>query len=152
MMKVTTVKWRDICEEVRFWDVSDFLRNFDDEMENVAKGCTNLRFCRPEDMSVPERFALEPKVTNKGDQLVLSFPGLKGVRKDDIDVSIENGMIFVGVILKKHDGGSAHGWFRMKLPSNLDADTCEAEHKDDSLNICIWQKKEAAKRKKIKLK
>jgi HSP20 family molecular chaperone IbpA len=151
-MKVTAVKWQNICEEVRFWDVSDFLRNFDDEMENVAKGCTNLRFCKPEDLAAPERLALEPNVALKGDQLVLCFPGLDGVSKDDIDVSIEGGVIFVGVEVKKHEGGSTHGWFRMKLPSNLDADTCEAEHTRGTLCICISQKKETAKRKKIKLK
>ena len=151
-LKMTVVNWRNITDEVRYWDVTDLLHNLDDELENARKGFTNCLFCLSSSREEIEPLLLTPEISVRADHLDLSFPDLKGVGKDDIEVSIENGEILVSVEMKKEDGGILSGWFRMNIPHDFDADTCEAEHCKGILTICLRRKEAPAPRKKIKLK
>lgn len=151
-LKMTVVNWRNITDEVRYWDVTDLLNNLDHELENARKGFTNCLFCLRSSKDGIEPLLLEPDISISADHLDLSFPDLEGVDKGDIDVSIENGEILVSVEMKKKDGGVLSGWFRMSIPHDFDAETCEAEHCKGILTICLRRKEDPAPRKKIKLK
>lgn len=150
-MKLTVVNWRNICDEIRYWDAMDLLRNLDCELENANKGFANCLFCS-KSMEEGGRLLLTPDIAVHGDRMELSFPNLEGVDKDDIDVTIENGEISVNVELEGEDGKSLFGWFRMRIPQDFDADSCDAEHKGSALRICLKRKAPPPSKKKIKLK
>ena len=151
-MKRTVVSWRNLCDEVRCWDAADLLSNLDDELENARRGYTNCLFClRPSDDEAGS-LLLKPEILVKDDHLDIAFPDLRGADKDDIEVSIENGEIAVDVDMEKEDGGTLAGWFRMRIPPDFDAETCEAEHCKGILTIRLKRRAARAPRKKIKLK
>jgi len=147
---MTVVSWRNIVDEIRYWDAIDLLRNLDDELENASRGFANCMFCsRAHDREESDALLLKPEISVRDGRLELSFPDLEGVDKDDIDITIENGEILVNVRIEGEEGGTLFGWFRMKIPQDFDADTCEAEHKDGELRVCLVRRKPSASKKKI---
>lgn len=149
---MTVVNWRNIVDEVRYWDVADLLHNLDDELENARKGFANCLFCLKSTRGDVEPMLLRPEISVRDDHLDLTFPDLEGVDKKNIDVSVDNGEILVNVNMEKETGGTLSGWFRMRVPHDFDAETCEAEHCNGTLTICLKRKLIPTSRKKIKLK
>lgn len=151
-LKFKVVNWRNLAEEARYWDALDLLRNLDEEMENARRGLTSCVFCRDlADTETAGRILLKPEVLVEPDHLEITFPNLKNVRKEDIDVTTEDHELEVDVSLEKEDGKVVVGWFRMSIPQDYDAEACEAEHEKGSLKICL-KKRVVPARKKIKLK
>lgn len=153
-MSLKVIKWSDIVDEVRYWDAVDLLRNLDDELENAGRGLANCIF-HPDRHYPYEadrgRILLKPEISKKNDRVEIEFPNLKNVRREDIDVEIEDRELRINVKKEKADKGEILGWFRMEIPEEFDAETCNAEHKGGSLKICLRKRTARPSKRRIKV-
>lgn len=155
-MKMRIVDWRGICDEVRYWDAMDFLRNLEDEMENARRGLVNWMFCPGAEYpfmgEARTGMLLKPEITARNDHIEIAFPNLDEARKEDIDVEIEGRDLSVNVKIGGSGGKESLGWFRMRVPDDMDAEACEARHDGGILRICLRRRKALPAKRRIALR
>jgi HSP20 family molecular chaperone IbpA len=152
-MGMKSVRWCDIVDEVRYWDAVDLLRNLDDELERAGRGLANCVFHPGHEYPYAGagrgKILLKPEISKKDDHVEIDFPNLKHVRREDIDVEIEDRELRINVRKEKPDKGEVLGWFRMEIPEEFDAETCHAEHSEGKLKICLRKRKARPARRRI---
>lgn len=155
-LRIRIMTWRNIPDQVRYWDAMDLLDNLEREMENARNGFLNCVFAQDSGFPIysdeVEFVHLKPETQIKNDHLQLYFDELKGIEKDDIDISVEDGLFYVRVALGESSGKEVIGVFHMRVPPSFDVETCDAEMKEGKLVICMRKKEKKAGRKKVKVK
>ena len=98
------------------------------------------------------------EIEQKDDQIRV-VAELPGVKEDDIDLTVEDGMLTLSGEKRserKEEGGyseRSYGRFerRISLPSNIDEDKCSADFRDGMLTITIPRSEEKARGRRIPL-
>ena len=98
------------------------------------------------------------EIEQKDDQIRV-VAELPGVKEDDIDLTVEDGMLTLSGEKRserKEEGGyseRSYGRFerRVSLPSNIDEDKCSADFSDGVLTITIPRAEEKARGRRIPL-
>ena len=155
-MRIRIMTWRNIPDQIRYWDAMDLLDNLEQEMEKARSGYLHCVFLPgvnyplySEDVAFTQ---LKPEIRIKDDYLHLDFGELKDVEKDDINISLEDGIFHVRVILGEDSGKEIIGVFHMRVPPSFDPETCNAEMKNSKLSICMQKKDRKLSKRKIKVK
>lgn len=152
-MRINRVDWRNLFEEVKYWDALDLLRNFEEEMENARNGLIHwmlspyMQF--PQLIEDRNTMLLTPEISEKEGGIEIDFPHLENVEKDDIDIEIVNSDLLVIVKFKKSKDEKIIGWLRLKIPDDMNLETCEAELTRGKLKICLKKKEDLVTRKII---
>ena len=153
-MKLKRTDWHNIVDQVRYWDAMDLLENLEQEMEKARSGMLHCVFEIEPDTSLQLKsyeFALSPRIRDTGRELRIEFGGMHRVSKEDVNISIESGMLDVLVRYFASDGRESVGRFVTRLPLEIDAETCEAELNKGKLVICL-KKATGTTKKKIAVK
>lgn len=154
-MRMKIVSWHNIVDEVRYWDAIDLLRNLDDELDNARRGLANCVFCHGENFPYPGEdqgvAPLRPEIAERKGGIEIAFPELRGAKREDITVEVDDRELSVTARIAKTGGKGVLGRFRMVLPDGVDGETCHAEHKTDGLRICLKRKAAKPARRKIPL-
>ncbi|MEM2839909.1 MAG: Hsp20/alpha crystallin family protein [Thermoplasmata archaeon] len=153
-MKLKRTDWHCIVDQVRYWDAMDLLENLEQELEKARSGMLHYVFEIEPDTSLQLKsyeFTLSPRIRTVGRELRIEFDGMDRVNKNDVNISIESGMLDVLVRYVASDGRESVGRFLMRLPQGIDAETCEAELSKGKLVVCL-KKAASPVRKKIEVK
>lgn len=152
-MKLKRTDWHCIVDQVRYWDAMDLLDNLEHELEKARSGMLHYVFEIEPDTSLQLKsyeFALSPKIRDTGREVRIEFDGMHRVSKDDVNISIDSGMLDVLVRYFSPDNRESVGRFVMRLPLGIDVETCEAELSKGKLVICL--KKTGTGKKRISVK
>ena len=134
------------------WEPFRELRRMDETMDRLWRGSRSVR--RTEGWSVPL------DVTQDGDNIVV-HGSLPGVKPEDIEVTIEDGLLTVrgetaseredsngNYILRERRSGKFHR--SLRLPDTVDADSAETRYENGVLAITL-PKIEAKKAKRLEI-
>lgn len=140
----------------------DVVKNAKDISTNIEKGVesvTNKLSETFDNLASHLPFSNLAKKEDSSFQLEVDLPGVK---KEDIDISVEDGVLSVSAVRKYKNeltrddyyiSESAFGKFerRYVLPDNVDTESVDAEFNDGRLEISL-QKHEKAKARAISIK
>jgi HSP20 family protein len=105
-------------------------------------------------------FAAPAVDVHQDDKQIEITAELPGVKEQDIDLSIEDGVLILSGEKKSERNDQEHGYSersygrferRMSLPSNIDEEHCKADFRDGVLRITIPKAEENARGRKIPL-
>jgi HSP20 family protein len=140
---------------------SDLARTFN-EMADWMQRSTGLESQRAEGESdLASAWAPSVDIYDQGDRLVVQAE-LPGVKKDDIDIRVEDGVLMLSGKRERQKEVKEEGYYRcercygnfgrtFRLPSNVASDKIDASFKDGILTIAM-PKAEEAKPKRIQVK
>jgi len=149
-MRIRQMDWRHLCDEVRYWDATDLLSNFQEEMENVRTGLIHwmLKPCSSFPIA-PESVCdmmLPPEVSESEGGVEFIFPGMEKVERDDIWIEIMDDELILKISKKVDEGEVAHHYSRLSIPDDLNRETCEATISQGKLKISFERRKTFKKR------
>lgn len=145
-MKIQRINWYTLVDDVKYWDAVDLIRNFEEEMENMRNGL--IHWMLTPDMHFPtpsKRYdtkLLEPRISEGEMGLEFNFPNLDKVKREDINIEIISNELLVTIVMNEGKEKNIIGRFRIRIPDNFDARTCEAEFMEKELRIFLERKKE----------
>ncbi len=140
---------------VERWSPFADLRRFDDMFNRVWRGTIGLQ-------ETPEAWSIPLDVTKTGDDVVVKA-SLPGVKKDDVEVTIEDNVLTiraqiaevsdeasevqekVGYLLKERREGSFYR--AVRLPETVDAENATSAYGDGVLTITLPKQEEKKARK-----
>ncbi len=135
---------------VERWSPFSDIRRFDDVFNKIWRGANWIQ-------ETPEAWSIPLDVTKTGDDVVVKA-SLPGVKKDDVDVTIEDNVLTIraevaqeaeseesGVLLKERRTGSFYR--AVRLPETVDSENASSSYGDGVLTIKLPKLEEKKARK-----
>jgi len=150
-LKLRTMVWRDLVEQVKYWDAIDLIDNFEEEMRHADSGLLHCIFCQgienPYKVEISRGMvSLSPEIHTMENGIRLDFHDLHGLSKEDIEVSVDSDILSVTAEISDEAGNRFKGTFSMRIPYGLDPDSCDAEFDDGLLSIILSKSTSPKKR------